>query len=115
MTDTEHALWSELRNRRLGGHKFRSQHTIWPHVADFCCVEAKLIVEVDGGQHSEGRDAARTAALASRGFRVIRFWNNDVLQNLDGVLQFLLEALGGERKKEEDPHPNPLPQAGEGE
>lgn len=114
MTDAEHALWSQLRNRRLGGHKFRNQRTEWPYVADFCCVAAKLIVEVDGGQHSPKKDAAGTAALRNKGFRTIRFWNNDVLQNMDGVLTVLLEALGGERKKEEDPHPRPLPQAGEG-
>ena len=119
MTDAEKALWLQLRDRRLGGHKFRSQWTIWPHVSDFCCVRAKLIVEVDGRQHSEASDAARTAALKAKGFRIIRFWNNDVLGNMDGVLEVLLEALGGPRKEEEDeeedPHPNPLPPAGEGE
>ncbi len=114
MTDAERKLWSELRDRRLGGHKFRSQRTIWPHVADFCCVKAKLIVEVDGSQHSEAADADRTAALKKQGFRIIRFWNNDVLQNMDGVLTVLLDALGGAKKEEEDPHPNPLPRAGEG-
>ncbi len=112
-TDAEQALWLQLRGRRLDGHKFRRQWTIWPYVADFCCLEAKLIVEVDGGQHSEEADAARTVALKSQGFRIIRFWNNDVLESMDGVLGVLLEALGGERK-EEDPHPSPLPQAGEG-
>jgi adenine-specific DNA-methyltransferase len=117
MTEAERSLWFALRNRRLGGHKFRSQSSIWPFVADFCCIEARLIVEVDGGQHSEANDARRTAALQEKGFRVIRFWNHDVLGNLDGVLQVILETLGGERlkeEKEEDPHLNPLPQAGEG-
>ncbi len=111
-TEAEQALWLQLRGRRLGGYKFRRQWTIWPYLADFCCLEAKLIVEVDGGQHSEEADAARTAALRSQGFRIIRFWNNDVLENMDGVPAVILEALGGE--KEEDPHPNPLPLAGEG-
>jgi adenine-specific DNA-methyltransferase len=68
---------------------------------------------MDGGQHSLEADAARTAALQRQGFRIIRFWNNDVLENMDGVLEVILDALGGQ--KEEDPHPNPLPQAGEGE
>jgi adenine-specific DNA-methyltransferase len=112
-TDAEQALWWELRARRLGGHKFRRQWTIGPYIADFCCLEAGLIVEVDGGQHTLERDRGRTRYLAAEGFRLLRFWNNDVLGNLDGVLLVILEALGGERK-EEDPHPNPLPQAGEG-
>lgn len=97
-TDAEQRLWQELRGRRLGGHKFRRQWTLQPYVADFCCLEAMLIVEVDGGQHTVAHDAARTAALKSRGFRILRFWNNDVLQNLDGVLDVILGALGGEKK-----------------
>jgi very-short-patch-repair endonuclease len=111
MTDAERALWSKLRGRRLQGHKFRSQWTLGRCVADFCCLEARLIVEVDGGQHSEVVDASRTARLKARGFRLIRFWNNDVLTNIDGVLEVILEAL---QKKKEDPHPSPLPRAGEG-
>ena len=113
-TDAEQALWRELRARRLGGHKFRRQWTIGDYVVDFCCLESGLIVEADGGQHSPERDRSRTEFLNSRGFRVLRFWNNDVLQNMDGVLEVLLAALGGERGKV-DPHPIPLPQAGEGE
>ena len=112
-TDAEQALWRELRARRLGGHKFRRQWTICGYVVDFCCLESRLVVEADGGQHSPERDRLRTELLKSRGFRVIRFWNNDVLQNMDGVLEVIWGALGGERKKE-DPHPDPLPQAGEG-
>jgi very-short-patch-repair endonuclease len=112
-TDAEQALWLHLRNRRLGGHKFRRQWSIHPYVADFCCLDRKLIVEVDGGQHSAERDARRTAALESGGFRIIRFWNNDVLGNMDGVLVVILEALGGPLVPQ-DPHPDPLPQPGEG-
>ena len=112
-TKAEQALWFDLRGRRLGGHKFRRQWSIQPHIVDFCCLEQGLIVEVDGGQHSAGRDAARTRALKERGFRVIRFWNNDVLGNLDGVLMAILAALSGALPSE-DPHPNPLPHAGEG-
>jgi very-short-patch-repair endonuclease len=103
-TDAEQALWFELRDRRLGGHKFRRQWSIDRYIVDFCCVEGALIVEVDGGQHSADSDAERTRALQGMGFRLIRFWNNDVLGNLEGVLEVLLEALGGPRK-EEDPHP----------
>jgi very-short-patch-repair endonuclease len=111
MTDAERALWSKLRGRRLEGFKFRSQWTLGRSVADFCCLQSRLIVEVDGGHHSEGRDAYRTAGLKARGFRLIRFWNNDVLTNMDGVLEVILEAL---QKKKEGPHPSPLPRAGEG-
>jgi very-short-patch-repair endonuclease len=110
MTDAERALWSKLRGRRFQGFKFRSQWTLGRCVADFCCLQARLIVEVDGGQHSEVTDARRTAGLNAQGFRVVRFWNNDVLTNIDGVLEVILQAL----QKEEDPHPNPLPRAGEG-
>ena len=112
-TDAEQAQWFELRARRLGGHKFRRQWTLHPYIIDFCCLEQRLIVEVDGGQHTPGRDAARTSVLERMGFRVMRFWNNDVLANLDGVLVVILEALGGVLASE-DPHPSPLPQAGEG-
>ena len=111
MTDAERALWFEVRDRRLEGFKFRSQWSLGPFVADFCCLSARLVVEVDGGQHDEKTDAARTAWLNDRGFRVVRFWNNDVLTNMDGVLQVIVAAL----EEEQDPHPSPLPRAGEGE
>ena len=111
MTDAELALWFELRNRRLAGFKFKSQWSLGAFVADFCCLSRRLVVEVDGGQHEEARDAGLTAWLAAHGFRVIRFWNNDVLTNMDGVLQVILAAL----EEEQDPHPDPLPRAGEGE
>ena len=109
MTDAEKVLWNELRGRRLGGYKFKSQWTLGSSVADFCCWERRLVVEVDGGQHDDKADAPRTEALARMGYRVIRFWNNEVLTNMDGVLQTILAAL------ESHPHPGPLPQAGEGE
>ena len=94
--------------RQLGGFKFRRQATVGPYVADFLCIDARLIVELDGGQHSEERDRARTAWLECAGYRVIRFWNTDVIENEDGVLEAILNAL------EEPPSPNPLPPAGEG-
>ncbi|MBW8753168.1 MAG: endonuclease domain-containing protein [Sphingomonadales bacterium] len=93
MTDAERRIWYLLRDRRFEGWKFRRQVTVGPYVVDFLCHAARLVVEVDGGQHSEEVDARRTAFLASQGFRVIRFWNNDVLGNTDGVLQALEAAL----------------------
>ncbi|HEX9931702.1 MAG TPA: endonuclease domain-containing protein [Allosphingosinicella sp.] len=112
-TRAEQALWFELRARRLGGHKFRRQWSLGAYIVDFCCVERGLVVEVDGGQHDEARDAERTRALKEMGFRVIRFWNNDMLGNPEGVLEVILETLGGPLPSE-DPCPSPLPQAGEG-
>ena len=113
-TEAEECFWRSVRNRELGGFKFRFQHSLYPYVADFACLGAMLIVEIDGGQHSEERDAGRSAFLESKGFEVLRFWNNDVLENLAGVLTVVLAAL--ERRAEEvrRPSPNPLPQAGEG-
>ena len=107
-TDAESALWFELRGRRLQVFKFKRQWTIGPYVVDFCCWERRLVVEVDGGQHSAETDAFRAGRLSADGYRVIRFWNNDVLTNMDGVLHLILAAL------KEDPHPSPLPQAGVG-
>ena len=108
MTDAERTMWFALRDRRLGGFKFKRQWTIGEHIADFCCIERRLIVEIDGGQHCAESDAARTLVLNRAGYRVVRFWNNEVLGNLDGVLTSLIAEL------EQAPHPNPLPQAGEG-
>jgi very-short-patch-repair endonuclease len=95
MTDAESKLWEALRDRRLLGWKIRRQVEIKPYYVDFLCVEAKLVIEVDGGQHNADVDAARTAFLEKTGLRVIRFWNNDVLANLDVVLLTIAEALGG--------------------
>jgi very-short-patch-repair endonuclease len=89
MTDAERLLWSKLRRKQMNGRHFRSQVPVPPYIADFACIELGLIVEVDGGQHNidQARDARRTAWLESKGYRVLRFWNNEVLQNLDGVLE----------------------------
>jgi very-short-patch-repair endonuclease len=94
-TETERRLWYAIRNRRLGGFKFRRQVWLGEYIADFVCVERKLIVELDGGQHAQSReyDERRTAALQARGFRVVRYWNSEVLMNLDGVLDDLLKHL----------------------
>jgi adenine-specific DNA-methyltransferase len=113
-TDAEQKFWLEVRDRRLGGFKFRRQATIGPFVVDFLCAAALLIVEIDGGQHDAASDAARTAYLESRGYRVLRFWNIDVLTNMDGVLQTALTELGALPVANAEPSPNPLPQAGEG-
>jgi very-short-patch-repair endonuclease len=109
MTDAERRLWYHLRDRRLVGRKFRRQVPIGPYVADFACLEAMLVVEVDGGQHADGADAARDAFLRCHGFAVLRFWNNDVLTRTQAVLATIHAALSTH------PHPGPLPQAGEGE
>jgi len=89
LTDAERALWQRLRDRSVAGAKFRRQHPIGPFIGDFCCVESHLIVEIDGGQHADRSqvDEERTRFLSERGYRVIRFWNHEVLQHLDGVLE----------------------------
>lgn len=89
MTDAEQRIWRALRLRQILGVKFRRQHPIGHYIADFVCIERKLIVEVDGGQHAEQiiEDNARTAWLEAQGYRVMRFWNNDMLQNIEGVLE----------------------------
>ncbi|MGO8921237.1 MAG: endonuclease domain-containing protein [Stellaceae bacterium] len=93
-TDAEIRLWSRLRRKLLEGFRFRRQHPMGPYVVDFFCPDAKLIVEVDGGQHAESAsDVVRTSWLEARGYRVIRFWNNDVLGNTEGVLLSILDAL----------------------
>jgi very-short-patch-repair endonuclease len=96
-TDAEKNLWSRLRNSRLDGAKFRRQQPIGNYIVDFISFEKKLIVEVDGGQHNDSPkradDIQRTIYLESRGYRVIRFWNSDVLENIDGVLSRIEESL----------------------
>jgi adenine-specific DNA-methyltransferase len=95
MTDAEQLLWRSLRSKQLNGHRFRRQHPIAQYIADFACIEQKLVVEIDGGQHQEQveYDERRTAFLQKQGWQVLRFWNNDVLNNLDGVLSIIAENL----------------------
>ena len=109
-TDAEALLWFHLRDRRLDDHKFRRQRPIGPYFADFACLEARLVVELDGGQHVEAaaNDIERTNFFEMQGYRVLRFWNNDVLTHTAVVLEQILLALQG------SPHPNPLPSTGEG-
>jgi very-short-patch-repair endonuclease len=111
-TDAEQRLWYHLRNRQLGGFKFRRQETIGSCIADFACPELRIIVEADGGQHAEYRDRERTDYLNSLGWIVLRFWNHDILQETDSVLMAILNAC--DQRKNRRPSPNPLPQAGEG-
>ncbi|HEV2550020.1 MAG TPA: endonuclease domain-containing protein [Stellaceae bacterium] len=108
-TDAEIRLWSRLRRKQLEGCRFRRQQPLGPYVVDFFCPEAKLIIEVDGGQHAESTsDEKRTSWLEARGYRVMRFWNNDALGNTDGVLLKILEALRA------GPPSLPSPSRGEG-
>jgi very-short-patch-repair endonuclease len=102
-TDTETKLWNRLRGRAIGGHKFVRQEPIGPYIVDFVCRERRLIVEVDGGQHAtDPRDAIRTKWLNDHNYRVLRFWNNDVLQNINGVLEVIANTLDAEAP----PHPD---------
>jgi very-short-patch-repair endonuclease len=117
--DAERALWQALRDRQIGGHKFRRQHPVGRYIADFACIEAMLIVELDGGQHfsPEGMtaDARRTAELNQLGYHVLRFTDREVLLEREAVRLSIfnwLEANGPRPNR--DPHPNPLPQAVEG-
>ncbi|MFU7528654.1 endonuclease domain-containing protein [Qipengyuania sp. ASV99] len=102
-TDAEAKLWSMLRGRRLAGMKFKRQEQIGEYIVDFVCFGARLIVEADGGQHAEnGNDAVRDEWLTEQGFRVLRFWNNDILGNPDGVAREIMDAAL-------PPLPNPSP------
>jgi very-short-patch-repair endonuclease len=95
LTDVERLLWRALRDKQLGDLRFRRQHPIGRYIADFACIEQKLVIELDGGQHQEQLvyDEQRTNFLRSQCWQVLRFWNNDVLNNLDGVLTTIAENL----------------------
>jgi adenine-specific DNA-methyltransferase len=109
MTDVEQLLWRHLRNRHLSGWKFRRQHEVGRYIVDFVCTETMLVVELDGGQHAEQTDydEHRTQYLQSMGYRVLRFWNNDVLANIESVLEVILDAVASPA-----PHPSPLSHKG---
>jgi very-short-patch-repair endonuclease len=99
-TEAEKRLWDELRGRRLVGAKFVRQYKIDNFIADFACRSARLAIELDGGQHSQNqRDAGRTRVIEAFGYRVIRFWNNEVFENIDGVLQEIAQELANARNK----------------
>ena len=95
MTDSEKQLWQFLRQRQVNGYKFRRQAPIGPYIVDFVCYEKRLILELDGGQHQDNvaYDASRDEWLKQQGFIVVRFWNNDVLQNTQGVLETIAGYL----------------------
>ena len=92
-TDAERRLWSALRDRRLEGYRFRRQYPIGRFIVDFACTQHRLIVEADGGQHADSEpDRRRTANLEQEGWRVLRFWNNDILSNTNGVVEKILRG-----------------------
>jgi len=111
-TEAEALLWRLLRNRSLV-LKFRRQHPVPPYVADFACVALRLVVEVDGGQHRPARDGARDAAMQAQGWLVLRYWNNEVLGNTEGVLADILR-VAEERRLGFDPLTQPSPPGGRG-
>jgi len=108
MTDAERKLWRGLRMRQMHGHKFRRQFMLGRYIVDFVCLEARLIVEVDGGQHADETygNAERDVWLKAQNFRVLRYWNNQVLKELDGVLEEIARELTA------TPHPGLPPQGG---
>ena len=105
-TESEARIWFRIRAGRLGGYKFRRQHPVPPYVLDFYCELARLAVELDGSQHGEDEDRARTAALEKRGIAVIRFWDNDVSSRIDAVLEEILRTLES-RMGRANPVPSP--------
>jgi len=109
-TDAEKKLWHCLRDKRLGGIKFKRQQPLGPYIVDFCSFESKVIIELDGGQHAKEaeKEAKRTRYLSERGYKVIRFWDNEVLSSVEAVQEVLLEKLI------ESPSPWPSPFKGEG-
>jgi len=95
MTEAERVLWRVLGNRAMAGFKFRRQHPIGPYIVDFACLGANLVIEVDGGQHCDSMaDVERDEYLRNHDFNVLRFWNNEVLQNIEGVCDVILRHLG---------------------
>ncbi len=94
-TEAELRLWQSLRGRQMSGVKFRRQHPFEHYILDFACLAPKIVVELDGGQHCDAStyDARRTAALEKAGFVVLRFWNNEVFENPEGVLQVIWNAV----------------------
>jgi very-short-patch-repair endonuclease len=114
-TDAEKKFWWMVRDRRLGRYKFKRQYPIGNYIADFVCIEARLIVELDGGQHAEGReyDAKRDAFFAAQGFRVLRLWNPEFLKNQEAVARQLLAGLDSVTTP--SPQPSPPLRGGEGD
>ena len=113
-TDAERLFWSKVRAYRLQGHKFKRQQILGPYIVDFLCPNAFLVVELDGRQHADSEsDKIRDAWLRSRGFTVLRFWNNDVLLNIDGVLERVIEHLPLPSTSLPLPSPSPMERGSE--
>ena len=111
-TEAEKKLWQHLRQPPFKAHRFRRQATIGPYFADFASHSLRLVIEVDGGQHSLASDEVRTRYLEAAGYRVLRFWNNEIGENISGVLLAIDAAVNADRLPTPDPSP---PQAGGGE
>jgi len=109
MTDAEHRIWLFLRARQIEGFRFRRQAPIGPYIADFVCHEARLIIEIDGGQHDTDslREAERARFLEGQGYQMLRFWNNEVLANPEGVVTVIADVLAAA-----SPPPRPPPSRG---
>jgi very-short-patch-repair endonuclease len=107
-TDVERLLWRRLRFWQVDGYKFRRRQPLGNYIVDFVCLEKRLVIEVDGGQHAQegNHDAERDAWLRAQGFTILRFWNNDVLKNIDGVMEMIVKSL------QSTPYLNPSPQGG---
>src|SRR5580765_1440624 len=112
-TDAENKLWYRLRNRQFQNYKFRRQHVLCGYIVDFVCLHKKLVIELDGGQHTEQSeyDSVRTQKVEADDFQVLRFWNNEIFDNLEGVLETIWQVLNTPNT----PHPpqrtrRPLPQ-----
>ena len=112
-TDAEHRLWQYLRGRQLQGCKFRRQHPFGDYILDFACLDRKIAIELDGSQHAKSTeyDAERTKVLEKAGFRVLRFWNNEVFENIEGVVEVIIAALIDPKATPSPPNP---PLEGEG-
>ncbi|AEG48233.1 protein of unknown function DUF559 [Sphingobium chlorophenolicum L-1] len=107
-TDAERALWQAISARKVAGVRFNRQVPVGPFICDFVARSIGLVIEVDGGQHGESVDAARTRFLEAKGYRVIRFWNNDVLGNLDGVVAEIERVIAGMVSDMPSPDPSRL-------
>ncbi|WP_151115784.1 endonuclease domain-containing protein [Hypericibacter adhaerens] len=114
MSGPERRLWYLLRRKQIEGFRFRRQQPIDRYIVDFVCLKERLVIELDGGSHveTEGYDKVRTAWLEAKGYRVLRFWNNDVMGNQEGVIEVILEAL---HRRPSSPLPHPPPEVGGGD
>lgn len=117
LTDAEQKLWYNLRAHRFMGLKFKRQKPVGCYVVDFVCIEKKLVIELDGGQHADSLkyDGERDAWLHSQGYTVLRFWNNELINEIEGVLERIRLVLSNEAISSETLSPSPSPTSGRGE